>query len=74
VISMSDLIIIEDTFEINIQRRKSDGKPDEIEMCFIYPECMNQDNKIIRYPYLTHAYGDFGNIIRKAEGVVNEIT
>ena len=71
---MSDLIIIEDTFEINIQRRKSDGKPDEIEMCFIYPECMDQDNKIIRYPYLTHAYGDLGNIIRGAESVVDEIS
>lgn len=66
---MGDLIEVMDTVSVNVQRRMSDGKPDQFEVCIIYPEVMQKDNRIKKYQYQTIAYSDLGEIIRKIETV-----
>lgn len=66
---MGDLIEVMDTVSVNIQRRMSDGKPDQFELCIIYPEVLQKDNRIKKCKYPTIAYSDLGEIIRKIETV-----
>lgn len=66
---MGDLIEVMDTVSVNIQRRMSDGKPDQFELCIIYPEIMQKDNRTKKYMYQTIAYSDLGEVVRKIETV-----
>ena len=67
---MGDLIEVMDTVSVNIQRRMSDGdKPDQFELCIIYPEILQKDNRIKKYRYQTNAYSDLGEVVRKIETV-----
>ena len=67
---MGDLIEVMDTVSVNIQRRMFDGdKPDQFELCIIYPEVLQKDNVIKKYLYQTNAYSDLGEVVRKIETV-----
>ena len=66
---MGDVIEVMDTVSVNIQRRMSDGNPDRIELCLIYPEVLEKDNRIKKCQYQTVAYSDLGEIVRKIETV-----
>lgn len=66
---MGDLIEVMDTVSVNVQRRMSDGKPDQFELCIIYPEILQKDNRIKKYQYQTIAYSDLGEVVRKIETV-----
>lgn len=66
---MGDLIEVMDTVSVNVQRRMSDGKPDQFELCIIYPEVLDRDNRIKKYRYQSIALSDLGEIIRKIETV-----
>jgi hypothetical protein len=66
---MGDLIEVMDTVSVNVQRRMSDGKPDQFELCIIYPEVLDRDNRIKKYQYQSIALSDLGEIIRKIETV-----
>ncbi len=60
---MGDLIEVKDQFTIHLQRRMRDGKPDQIELCIIYPDCLDHDNTIVWYKDEKDAYTDLENII-----------
>jgi hypothetical protein len=66
---MGDVIEVTDTVSVNVQRRISDGKPDQFELCLIYPEVMDKDNRIKKYRYQNIALSDLGEIVRKIETV-----
>jgi len=66
---MGDLIEVMDTVSVNVQRRISDGKPDQFELCIIYPEVLDRDNRIKKYQYQSIALSDLGEVIRKIETV-----
>ena len=66
---VGDLIEVMDTVSVNIQRRMSDGKPDQFELCIIYPEVLQKDNRVKKYQYQTIAYSDLGEVVRKIETV-----
>lgn len=66
---MGDLIEVMDTVSVNIQRRISDDKPDQFELCIIYPELLERDNRIKKYKFQTVALSDMGEIIRRIETV-----
>ena len=66
---MGDVIEVIDTVSVVLQKRMSDGKPDQFELCIIYPELMDKDNRIKKFRHQTIALSDMGEIIRKIETV-----
>lgn len=60
---MGALIEVKETFTIQFQRRMREGKPDQFELCIIYPDCLEHDNTIVAYKYEKDAYQDFENAI-----------
>lgn len=67
---MGDIIEVKDEFTIQLQRRIRHGKPDQIELCIIYPECAERNNTIVDYKSEECAYSDLENIINAARNVV----
>lgn len=63
---MGDLIEVKEQFTIQLQCRKRDGKPDKIELCIIYPDCMDHDNTIVWYRDEKDAYSDLEDIVNKS--------
>jgi hypothetical protein len=63
---MGDLIEVKDQFTIQLQRRIRDGKPDQNELCIIYPDCLDHDNTIVWYKDEKDAYADLENIVNAA--------